>query len=272
VANLSQCEFFLIRYVPDVVKDEFVNIGLVVRSPHGIEIRFTSDFSRLKCMDPGVDTQWIRSYETDLRALLCTEGETNTQQFKKMEESFSNTVQFSPVKGLYTQDVAAEADKLQHIYLDTSRSLKAVRERRESNRQLIYAKMADAFEQAGVWGPMWKGIAAASFIHPGDPFKVDCGYRYVNGVSGIKMFHAIAVETGTEVAKALGYTWPEMRTGILRKDNEPATLTAIVNDGLDELDDRISCSLSIFKREGIAVATLSEMPKIADKARLELRE
>ena len=25
-----QCEFFLLRYVPDAVKDEFVNVGVVL--------------------------------------------------------------------------------------------------------------------------------------------------------------------------------------------------------------------------------------------------
>ena len=37
-----QCEFFLIRYVPDVVKGEFVNIGVLLREAGGVV--------------PGVDT------------------------------------------------------------------------------------------------------------------------------------------------------------------------------------------------------------------------
>ncbi len=31
VAERFQCEFFLIRYVPDVVKGEFANIGVLLR-------------------------------------------------------------------------------------------------------------------------------------------------------------------------------------------------------------------------------------------------
>ena len=30
MADFKQCEFFLLRYVPDVVKGEFVNIGVVL--------------------------------------------------------------------------------------------------------------------------------------------------------------------------------------------------------------------------------------------------
>ena len=32
-----QCEFFLIRYVPDVVKGEFVNIGVLLREAGAVK-------------------------------------------------------------------------------------------------------------------------------------------------------------------------------------------------------------------------------------------
>ncbi len=58
------CEFFLIRYVPDVVKGEFTNIGVVLREAaagSGSErlsrsvVRFTRDWSRVRCMDQDAD-------------------------------------------------------------------------------------------------------------------------------------------------------------------------------------------------------------------------
>ena len=30
MAEYKQCEFYLLRYVPDAVKDEFVNLGVVL--------------------------------------------------------------------------------------------------------------------------------------------------------------------------------------------------------------------------------------------------
>ena len=33
--DLRKCEFFLLRYVPDAVKDEFVNIGVLVLDAEG---------------------------------------------------------------------------------------------------------------------------------------------------------------------------------------------------------------------------------------------
>ena len=53
MAERLQCEFSLIRYVPDVVKGEFVNIGVVLRNAGGAEVRFTRDWARVRCMDAG---------------------------------------------------------------------------------------------------------------------------------------------------------------------------------------------------------------------------
>src|SRR5262245_49625839 len=47
----EHCEFFLLRYVPDAVKDEFVNVGLVLLPGSGpAEVRFTHDWSRVRCL------------------------------------------------------------------------------------------------------------------------------------------------------------------------------------------------------------------------------
>ena len=66
-----QCEFFLLRYVPDAVKDEFVNVGLVLLPATGpAEVRFTRDWSRVKCLDPQADLELMESIESDLREEL----------------------------------------------------------------------------------------------------------------------------------------------------------------------------------------------------------
>jgi hypothetical protein len=50
MAERTQCEFQLIRYVPDPVRNEFVNIGVLLRSAAGGEslLRFTRDWSRVR--------------------------------------------------------------------------------------------------------------------------------------------------------------------------------------------------------------------------------
>ena len=54
MAERKQCEFQLIRYVPDPVKNEFVNIGVLLRAEgEQSTLRFTRDWGRVRCLDPG---------------------------------------------------------------------------------------------------------------------------------------------------------------------------------------------------------------------------
>ena len=75
MAAFKQCEFFLLRYVPDAVKDEFVNIGVVLVEPGAngagyADVRFTRDWQRVKCLDPVADLEMLEGLEDDLRTRL----------------------------------------------------------------------------------------------------------------------------------------------------------------------------------------------------------
>ncbi len=63
------CEFFLIRYVPDPVKGEFTNIGVLLREagrPDGAQLRFTRDWSRVRCMDAEADIGLLEALEIEI--------------------------------------------------------------------------------------------------------------------------------------------------------------------------------------------------------------
>ena len=76
MAELKHCDFFLLRYVPDIVKGEFVNVGVVLLEQGGAgftEVRFTRDWRRVRCADSDVDVELLESYEEELRRLLQSE-------------------------------------------------------------------------------------------------------------------------------------------------------------------------------------------------------
>ena len=57
MAERRKLEFFLLRYVPNAVKGEFVNIGIILfeRAANDAEfadVRFTNDWKRVRCLDP----------------------------------------------------------------------------------------------------------------------------------------------------------------------------------------------------------------------------
>ncbi len=115
---------------------------------------------------------------------------------------------------------------------------------------------------------MHHDIRAAEFTHKGDPLKIDCGYR-PNGV--LKMFHAVSLATDVDSAKVLAFTFPLMRDGMARAQKLDAALTAVVEDELDRADESIAFALDTFARTQITVAAASELPRLADVARKEMR-
>jgi hypothetical protein len=267
MAELRQCEFILLRYVPDALTEEFVNLGVVLMesAENGggfADVRFTRDWRRARCIDPGADFELLGELEADLRKQLARGDRDWVLQ--KLQDYCSNGIQLTQAKACLAANPAEELESLARIYLERKRPGK----RDLSGRQAILGQMRDKFEQAGVWELMHKKIAASDFTHKGDPLKIDCGYR-PNGV--IRMFHAVSLESDIDAAKVLAFSFPELREGIRRKQNAKPELTAIVETALDREDESIAFALAVMQRSEIAVMTEADLPMIAERARQELR-
>lgn len=281
MADLKKCEFFLLRYVPDALKDEFVNIGVVLvesgapepglgslglepdaNGASFAEVKFTQDWQRVKCLDPTADVEMLARLEEDLRAQL---KEGRQYFLSAIEESFSNLLQLSPAKACLTESPAEELGRLAEMYLERAR--RRTTKGTAAGRQLIVQRMREAFEQAGVWDLMRKRIAVAQYTHPGDPLKIDCGYR-PNGE--LKLFHAVSLTGDVDAAKVLAFTYPQIREGIARVEKIKTSLTAIVEDDLDRTAEPIAFVLNTLTRSRIAVAPQAELPHLAEVARREL--
>src|SRR5690349_14270319 len=88
------CRFFVLRYSPDAVKNEFVNIGLVLVPPAGgAEVRFTHDWSRVRCLDPEADVEVLAALEADLREKLQAMNGDSESILRRIQDSFSNALQ-----------------------------------------------------------------------------------------------------------------------------------------------------------------------------------
>ena len=283
-----QCEFFLVRYVPDVVKGEFANIGVVLReagagNAGGAVVRFTRDWSRVKCLDAEVDTGLLEALEGEIGARLKASGkELPGGEFgikpvmELLEDTLSNSVQVTEVRACLAESLPAELEQLMKMYVEP---LKVKVSRQRTGRAAIAGAMRTEFERAGVWGLMRKRIAASLYTRAGDPMKIDCGYR-PNGV--IRMFQAVSLEGDVEAAKGLAYSAPQLIEGVERVEKAKLELTAIVEPlravssvetaGIeDEAMERYRFGVEAMERQAIRVVTLSDLARVAETARVELR-
>ncbi len=263
-----QCEFFLVRYVPDTVRNEFVNIGVLLREAGEAAttvVRFTRDWARVRCMDPDADTAMLEALEAEVRQRLTETGPDVQPVMRVLEDSFSNSVQLTAARGCLAESIVAEVDALMRLYVEPRRQARVAR---RSGRQIIHAQMRTEFERAGVWDLMRKRIAAAEYTRAGDTLKLDCGYR-PNGV--IRMFHAVSLEGDVELAKVLAYSVADLRAGIERVERATLELTALV-EPLREVSepDEYRFAVEAMERQQIRVMTTTDLPRLAETARREL--
>jgi hypothetical protein len=276
--ELRQCEFFLVRYVPDPVKNEFVNIGVLLRAAGeagGGEtlLRFTRSWSRVRCIDPDADVAALEALEAEIRQKLIESFDLKPV-LTSLEDTLSNNLQITPAQGCLAENLPAKMDQLMQLLVE-ARKRETIS--RKSGRQAIYGTMRTHFERAGVWELMRKRIEVASYTARADNLRIDCGYR--NGRT--RMFHAVSLDD-TDAAKVLAFTLAKLAAGVKRIEGLELELTAVIEplrrrgaDGELELSAEqfsiYDAGKNIMQENGIQVITTLLLPRIAEAARLELQ-
>ena len=282
------CEFQLLRYVPDAVRNEYVHIGVILReqgSPDAADVRFTRDWRKVRCLDPDADTAVLEGMESELRRRFQAEPDGNLMRL--LTEALSLSVQMTEPKAYLAESLPAGMEELMRMYVDP-----APRERvpRLSGRAAIQAKMRAEFERAGVWEPMRKRIAASEYTRPGDPLRIDLGYRpnglkhpadqdLSSGTPSIRMFHAVSLEPGVEMAKVLAFSAAGLRAGVERVEKAQLELTAVIEPAAKlgatgEEPERLEMyrfGVETMEEHQIRVLTTSDLGRVAETARRELR-
>jgi len=287
-AQRRACEFQLLRYVPDAVRNEFVHIGVILREagPGGerrTEVRFTRDWRRVRCLDPDADTALLEAMESELRLRLQPpaepektkpdeSGDARERLMRILDESLSLNVQMTEAKAYLAESLPAGVEELMRLYVDPPPRERA---QRLSGRAQIQQRMRAEFEHVGVWDLLRKRIAAAEYTRPGDPLRIDCGYR-PNGV--VRMFHAVSLEPGVEMAKVLAFSAAELRAGVERVEKAELQLTAIIEPAAklgatgDE-PERLALyrfGVETMEEHAIRVLTTADVGRVAETARREL--
>lgn len=278
-AERVKCEFLLVRYVPELVKEEFVNIGVLLREkaeagePSGgpAQVRFTKDWSRARCMNPELDIASMESVTAELAQRL-EDVNDGTTFLASLEDMLSNQFQLSRPRAYEAENLAAGMDMLARMYLERQKRETAAK---RSARQSIYQTMRRTFAQAGLESFMQFRIPVTRYIAGADTLRIDCAYS--NG--GMKMFQAMPLEN-LDGAKVLAFTAPALAAGVLREAGINLELTAIAeplirkSDGSlkqnDDEHDLYQSGKRILEQAGINFLTTAALPRIAEGALKEL--
>jgi hypothetical protein len=273
MSDPKKFDYFLLRYVPNVVREEFVNIGLIMTEVGGdgggfAGVHFTEDWRRARSLGPNIDVDVLEALGREIEQRLKDSGQ-RALVLHRMMDSYSNAVQISPIWQCVTSEPEVEMRRLATALVEAPEdgvAEEASRPRR-AGRRWIRSQMVDVFQTAGVLDFMQQDMPAWPADDKLDDFTFD--FAYVAGTE-LKVFHAVSmVDVGLET-KLFPFRAGKSRLKMPILRMKTPRFTAVVEDEFDMSDKNVLTAMAFMKDEQIRVARLREMPEIAEAARVEL--
>jgi len=275
----------VLRYTPNLVRDEWVNIGVLVFDPQSGERRMRlieepEEYARVRRLHPRADEELLRALRDDLESRFLTA----TQLFDgngsgaasrsdsvqasadwlrllgKWDETLSNALQLAPQKGVHSDDLDAETERLYADHVALQRG--AARVGAAGSRGAIRSYCAQVFKQARVWERLQKGVRAEEFTFSGDPMRIDYGYRR-NGTRGF--VQTLSVSRAPGEVKSLAYTVERIRGKVAASEFTAVTDVHLIaeNERHQFLRETLrDAGVEAVPLEGLAVWTAKMRPLI----------
>jgi hypothetical protein len=247
----------LLRYVPDTVKDEFINIGVVLVDDQGgvlgTRMAGEDDLRRVRCLHPAADLELLRSFQSQL------ESEPDTaSRLAWMVETGSQSLRLEPRSGCQAEDAAAA---LQSLYETLVQSPPRVSIGMRRGTGAWVKREADSvFRTERLLEHLESGIWAQRFTYPGDPFRIHYGYQ--NGAP--HYIHMLSLQHSVQQAKVLAFTFERIRL------QSEARLTAVVEDSAPEVPT-VRFTRQLLGESRIEVLPLDRIQGLVRQVKQELR-
>ncbi|MFZ3215663.1 MAG: DUF3037 domain-containing protein [Candidatus Acidiferrales bacterium] len=255
----------ILRYVPNLLRDEWVNIGVLLEETAGgrqamrlIEER--GEFARVRRLHPDADEDLLHALAAEFDARLRGRAAEVAAYLQKLEQNLANTLQLSPARALLAENFDAELDRLyrEQVTLPARRAGGLLQNTRDWMRE----KLNDVFRRHRLLGKLEHRVRVEGFTQPGDPLRLDYGYQ--NGVRGF--IHSVSLRRDLPQAKALAYT-----AGCIHARDAQAEITAITDNAPDGENPRHVFVQKLFAGEGIRIVAMSEVEGFAEELRQRMQ-
>jgi hypothetical protein len=209
--NLRACAYHVVRYTPNLVRDEWVNIGILLFDPAGGRllqriVEEPAEFARVRRLHPSADEDLLRRLSDDFATQSAAAGGNAQNYILRLEQTLSTTVQLSPQKGLLAEDLEAELDRLYRDHVEAPRHGRLTED--ITSRNGIRARANQVFRGTGIWPRLERRLRVDEFTYTGDPLRLDYGYRR-NGTRGFVQALSLSRDPGQ--AKVLAFTADAIR-------------------------------------------------------------
>ena len=267
-SELKQCSYFLVRYVPDAVKQEFINIGVFLfsRPEQFLDCLFSDDFRRINRFHAQADTEFLKELQRHFEEQIGEHEKDLEGYVRDMQQSYSNLIQLSPPRTCLTTDLRAHLQDLFERYVGA----RLAGPTEQDTRMRIKHRMTESLRRYGVLEHRLfeKRIPASQWTAVGDPFVFDFGYKppaQTGRPNGrLELIHTLSLQRDSKLVEALKWTFDR----VLDKDS--CHLTVGHEDKPDPHNPVVRFSQGVLQHEHIRLAPVSGFDEYAQSIRAEL--
>jgi hypothetical protein len=258
------CAYRILRYAPNLVRDEWVNIGVLLFEPGTGErrLRMTEEqdeYDRMRRLHSGADQALLRALRDDLEdrfqsaAVNASKGgSSNWQQLLgKWDDTLSNVLQLAPQKGVWTADLDAELERLYADHVAMQRTGSGGGARQPGPNALVLLAGIPASPDLG----SHREVGAGRAIHfPGRPHasRRQLPPQWDARIRALHLRHP-----GTGRAQALAYNAERITAKAALKTEFAAVTDVLLNPGNDRhcfvRDTLLDAGIEPVAMEGFAV-------------------
>jgi Protein of unknown function (DUF3037) len=261
----------VLRYTPNLIRDEWVNIGVLLEEFQELEavggsrraikvIEEDREFARVRKLHPAADVELLHSLRSELDTLPGMQGDDVRKFFLNFENTLSNVLQLSPQKAVLAEDFNAELGRLYEAHVAPPAYARGGIV--ESTRAWIRNKLKDVFQRHRISSKLKPAVRIDEFTHTGDPFKFDYGYR--NGVRGY--IQSVVLNRDAAQAKVLAYTVESIRKRVPTAEFTAITEALPISGNLQHLF--IS---KLFEDQNVRIVPMNQVEMFAEELRLKLQ-
>jgi hypothetical protein len=262
---LTPCSYWVVRYTTNLLRDEWINVGVLLFDPAGPRFgaRFlesSEEFSRLRRLQPNHDERLLRGLQTHFQTVV-TSAEDPAAYLADLAETLSNAIQLSPDRGVLTEDFESELDRLYRQHVAPPHA-SALDHEQDFGRAFLRSRLNDVFRRTGLAGQIERQVAVDEFTYQGDPLRIDFAYRR-RGTRGF--VHTLSMERDAAEAKIVAYTAERIRRRLASSD-----FTVVTDARPDAKNERYQFVAKLLADVQVNIVPVAELESWVERLRLKL--